>query len=120
MPQERICPSCGKNKLIPWSIFKDNTLNKGVGRAMATSFVSGVKHMFLGEINIPQRLKHCKRTTDLYVCKNCDHYFIQCPVCRELAALGSNAPQMDKTIVQCKKCKSEILFAEEDYTLGGG
>lgn len=59
------------------------------------------------------------RTLDLYYCMHCKSYYIVCPGCGALNPL-SEMPNETRTLISCSRCHKRILYAEGDYSMGGG
>jgi hypothetical protein len=110
------CPNCKKG-LKPWTKFKDLKMKEGIGLAICGSVINGLDHFWSGEYRSSKK-KPNYRTTALFFCESCKSYYLQCPGCRTLVNL-STMPDETKTMAQCTRCGKSILYAEEDYSLGG-
>jgi len=111
------CPRCHK-ELKSWSEFKDLKMKEGVGLAICGSFLNGIDHFMCGESRSSNKNPDY-RTTALYYCESCKSYHLQCPGCKTLIRLDS-MPNETRTLVQCSGCRKKVLYAEEDYSMGGG
>lgn len=111
------CLIC-KKELQHWSKFKDLRQKEGVGIAICGSIINGLDHFWAGESR-SNKQKPDYRTLDLLYCQYCKKYYIKCPGCNATNALNE-MPNETKTIVVCSKCHKRILYADGDYSMGGG
>lgn len=111
------CPNCRKTAKS-WSKFKDLKMNEGLGLAICGSFLNGLDHFMCGESR-SQNQNPDYRTTELYYCASCKKYFLTCPGCKSYIQLDS-MPKETRTLLICKWCRKKVLYAEEDYNMGGG
>ncbi len=114
---KEICTNCYRT-LTPWSKFKDIKEKEGVGLAICSSIINGVDYFWSGESR-SRKHRPDYRTLDLYFCQNCKAYFLKCPGCNTLIKL-SEMPKETRTMVACTKCKKSVLYADGDYSMGGG
>lgn len=111
------CPNCRKTAKS-WSKFKDLKMREGIGLALCGSFINGIDHFMCGESRSSN--KHPDyRTTELYYCDGCKKYFLKCPGCKSYIKLDS-MPNETRTLATCNWCHKKVLYAEEDYNMGGG
>ncbi len=111
------CPNCRKTAKS-WSKFKDLKMREGIGLALCGSVINGFDHFMCGESR-SQNQKPDYRTTELYHCDSCKKYFLRCPGCKSYIKLDS-MPNETRTLCSCTRCHKKVLYAEEDYTMGGG
>lgn len=111
------CPRCRK-ELKSWSKFKDLKMKEGIGLALCGSIINGVDHFMCGEYRSSNK-KPNYRTLDLFYCDSCKSYHLRCPGCNTLIKLEA-MPNETRTLVQCPSCRKSVLYAEGDYTMGGG
>lgn len=111
------CPKCGKTAKS-WSNFKDLKMREGIGLALCGSFINDLDHFMCGESR-SQNQKPDYRTTELYYCEKCKKYFLKCPGCKSYIHLDC-MPKETRTLLTCNGCNKKVLYAEEDYTMGGG
>lgn len=111
------CKKCLR-ELCPWSRFKDLKSKKGLGLAICGSIINGIDHFWFGESR-SNKQKADFRTLDLYYCMHCKSYYIVCTGCGALNHL-SEMPNETRTLISCSRCHKRILYAEGDYSMGGG
>lgn len=111
------CKKC-MSKLQSWSKFKDLKQKEGIGLAICGSIINGLDHFWSGESRACKQ-KPDYRTLDLYYCPNCGLYYLKCPGCNTINPLAE-MPNETRTIVLCSRCCKQILYAEGDYSMGGG
>lgn len=113
-----LCPNCKKNTLISWSQYKE--VKQGMGPFSGISFyvLKGLNNFWSGESNCAKQVFD-KRSYGLLKCQTCNKYVLQCPVCKSPLILDS-IPIETKTTIQCKNCRKIILYAQDDYSSGGG
>ena len=111
------CKKCF-SELESWSKFKDLKQKDGIGLAICGSLINGVDHFWSGESrSSKQRTDY--RTLYLYYCPNCQSYYLKCPGCGTYNQL-SEMPDETRTLVICSQCRKRILYADRDYSMGGG
>lgn len=86
--------------------------------AICGSFINGIDHFMCGEARSSNK-KPDFRTTELYYCDSCKKYYLKCPGCKSYIQLDSMTTET-RTLTVCKWCGKKVLYAEEDYTMGGG
>lgn len=111
------CKKC-LHDLQAWSKFKDLKSKEGIGLAICGSIINGVDHFWSGEWRSSKQNPDF-RTLDLYYCEHCKTYYIECPGCNTLNSL-SEMPNETRTLISCSRCRKRILYAEGDYSMGGG
>ena len=111
------CKKCLR-ELRPWSKFKDLKSKEGLGLAICGSMINGVDHFWSGESR-SNKQKADFRTLDLHYCEHCKSYYIVCPECGTLNPLSEMLNET-RTLISCSRCRKRILYAEGDYSMGGG
>lgn len=111
------CKKCLQD-FKPWSKFKDLKSKEGLGLAICGSIINGVDHFWSGEWRSSKQ-KPDYRTLDLHYCDNCKTYYIVCPGCNTLNPL-LEMPNETRTLISCSRYHKRILYAEDDYSMGGG
>ena len=112
-----ICLKCNR-PLTVWSKFKDIKDKEGVGLAICSSIINGIDHFWSGESR-SRKYRPDYRTLNLYYCQHCKVYFLKCPGCNTLVKLDE-MPKETRTITTCSKCRKTLLYADGDYSMGGG
>lgn len=111
------CKKCMSN-LQGWSKFKDLKQKEGIGLAICGSLINGLDHLWSGESR-SNKQKTDYRTLDLYYCSNCKTYYLKCPGCNTFNSL-TEMPNETQTVIVCSGCQKKMLYAEKDYSMGGG
>ena len=111
------CKKC-MNDLHPWSKFKDLKQKESIGLAICGSIINKLEHFWSGESQSCKQ-KSNFRTLNLFYCLNCRSYYLKCPGCSTLNLLVE-MPNETRTAVVCSKCRKRVLYAEGDYSMGGG
>ena len=86
--------------------------------AFCGSIINGIDHFWSGES------RSCKqkpdfRILDLYYCPTCKSYYLKCPRYNTVNLL-TDMPDETRTIVMCSGFRKRVLYAEGDYSMGGG
>lgn len=106
------------SELRIWSKFKDLKDKEGIGLAVCGSIINRLYLFGSGESRSSKQ-KPDYRTLDLFYCPNCKSYYLQCPKCNAYNQL-SKMPHETRTLIVCTRCRKRILYAEKDYSMGGG
>ena len=110
--------NCQSLKLEKWSRFKELKEREGAGLAVCGSILNGLSTFWSGESK-SQKAKPDVRTMGLFRCISCKTYYFKCGSCGELIRL-STMPVETKTTIICPYCHKKNLYAESDYSMGGG
>ena len=111
------CPYCN-TVLLSWSKFKDLKEKEGLGLAVCGFILNGLDHFMSGESR-SQKQDSDYRTLNLCYCEQCKTYYLKCPHCNTYIYL-KEMPNETRTLVTCSKCFKRVLYASNDYQLGGG
>lgn len=113
-----MCPNCKNSALIGWSQYKEVKKRMGVFSGISFYIEKGLINFWNGENDCAKQI-YDKRSYGLLKCQVCDIYILLCTECKSPLILHE-VPIETKTTIHCKNCRKIILYAQDDYSSGGG